>query len=156
MVQINRVPISNDIAFPHGAHVLGVTPLHDFEPSTKERKVPQQDKDSRKPIWVAECHDGDPEAREKTFKVKIAADVQPVLPPVLPGTPFRPVEFEGLTVTAWVDNSRCTHPKPGQVHSCKAKQAVSLNATGLRAPSVGLKPRQAPGGGRQAPCVGRR
>jgi hypothetical protein len=43
--------------------------------------------------------DFDPDARERTFKVKIAAEVQPVPPTAIPGTPVRPVLLEGLTVT---------------------------------------------------------
>jgi hypothetical protein len=31
--------------------------------------------------------------------VKIAAQVQPVLPPPSPGSPFTPVEFDGMTAT---------------------------------------------------------
>jgi hypothetical protein len=127
--------------------VLSVSPVNDFEASSKERKVQAVDPLCGLPQWVAECFDGDPEAREKSFKVKIAAPYQPEMPPVLAGTPFRPVEFEGLKVTAWVDNSRCTAPKPGLHHNCRAKQGVSLNATGLRAPSVGLKPKAAAGPG---------
>jgi hypothetical protein len=146
MVQINRVPVEFGDAFPFGAFVLSVAAVYDFEASTKDRKVQALDKESNLPQWVAECLDGDPEARDKTFKVKFASAVQPVAPPQLPGTPVRPVEFEGLTVTAWVDSSRCTAPKQGQGHMCRAKQGVSLNATGMRAPSVGTKPRNAAAG----------
>ena len=41
------------------------------------------------------------------MKVKIAAEVQPVLPPAVPGSPFTPVEFEGMTATPYVDSGRC-------------------------------------------------
>jgi hypothetical protein len=152
VVQINRVPIEFGDAFPHGAFVMSLSAVNDFDASTKERKVQAFDKDSGMPQWVADCLDADPEAREKTFKVKIAAPYQPEMPPVLPGTPFRPVEFEGLKVTAWVDQQRCTAPKPGTHHNCRAKQGVSLNATGLRAPTVGIKPKAAtnPGDGKAA------
>ena len=140
MAQINRVPIDFDDAFPFGAYVLGVTALRDFDASTKDREVQQRDKDTGELVWIADCIDGDAEGRgEKQFKVKITAPVQPVPPPALAGTPFRPVEFEHLTVTAYVDASRCTAPKPGQAHRCRAKAAVSYNATGLRAPTAGAK-----------------
>ena len=61
-----------------------------------------RDKDSGLPVWQVEVLDFDPQAREKTFKVKIAAAVQPV-PPEQSGTvPVRPVVLEGLTVTPYI------------------------------------------------------
>ena len=36
--------------------------------------------------------------------VKIAADVQPVPPSKVEGQKLRPVEFENLTATAWIDD----------------------------------------------------
>jgi hypothetical protein len=69
-----------------------------------------------------------------TVKVKIAAQVQPVLPPPAPGQPFTPVEFDGMTATPYVDSSRCQ----GNGTRCGARQAYSLKATGVRAPSRGI------------------
>ena len=40
-----------------------------------------------------------PEARQRTVKVKIAAQYQPVLPDAPAGLAFIPVEFEGLQAT---------------------------------------------------------
>jgi len=70
-------------------------------------------------------------------KVKIAAQVQPVLPSPAPGSPFTAVEFEGLTATPYVDASRCQGNGKGK-DKCGARQAYSLKATGVRAPSRGL------------------
>ncbi len=145
MVQLNKVRVDFDDAFPLGAFVMSVAAQRDFDASKPGMAVQARDKDTGELVWIVEGLDGDPEARDKTFKVKITAPVQPVPPPVLAGTPFRPVEFEGLTVTAWVDTQRCGAPKPGSAHQCRAKQGVSLNATGMRAPSVGVKPRTAAG-----------
>ena len=47
--------------------------------------------------------------------------------------PFRPVEFDGLTVTPYVDDKR------GRV-------AYSYRATGMRAPAARHAPRPATGG----------
>ena len=47
--------------------------------------------------------DAQENARQRTVKVKIAAQVQPVLPPPAPGQPFTPVEFDGMTATPYVD-----------------------------------------------------
>src|SRR4051812_29715774 len=145
MVQLNRVQVEHPDVFPQGAFAVSVTAQRDFEASKPGMEVQARDKDTGELLWIVDCLDGDPTAREKTFKVKITAPVQPVPPPVLPGTPFRPVEFEGLSVTAWVDDKLCHAPKPGDGHRCRAKQGVSLNARGMRAPSVGVKPRSVAG-----------
>ena len=57
--------------------------------------VQQLDKDSGLPLWVVEVIDAQEDARQRTVKVKIAAQVQPVLPDPVPGSPFTPVEFDG-------------------------------------------------------------
>jgi hypothetical protein len=145
MVQLNRVRVEHPDAFPLGAFAVSVSAYRDFDASKPGMEVQARDKDTGELIWIVDCLDGDPDAREKTFKVKITAPLQPVPPPVLPGTPFRPVEFEGLTVTAWVDDKLCHAPKPGAAHRCRAKQGVSLNAKAMKAPTVGVRPRTASG-----------
>ena len=77
-----------------------------------------------------EVIDADPEARQRTVKVKVAAEVQPVLPPAAPGSPFTAVEFEGMTATPYVDSSRCQGNG-----KCGARMAYSLKATGHARPS---------------------
>ena len=79
--------------------------------------------------------DADPDARQQTVKVKIAAQVQPVLPPPVPGSPFTPVEFDGMTATPYVDASRCSGDGKSK---CAARVAYSLKATAVRAPSRGI------------------
>ena len=116
-------PVECGALFPHGLGVVGaVTALDDFDASTKERKVQARDKETGLPIWQVDVMDFDPEARERTFKVKVAAAVQPVPPEAVAGLPVRPVVLEGLTVTPWI--------KEGQ----RAKIAYSVRATGLAAP----------------------
>jgi hypothetical protein len=145
--QLSRLPVPFGVVFPKGAYVLGVGPQRDFDRSTRERPVQQLDEHGV-PIWVVEGIDGDPDGQgDKQFRVKIAARVQPVPPEALPGTPFRPVEFVGLTVTPWVDSARCTGPRKGEPHKCKARVSYSLMATGMRPPSVGVKPRHGSGDG---------
>ena len=70
--------------------------------------------------------------RQRTVKVKVAAEYQPVLPPAQPGSPFVPVEFTGMTVFPYTDTGRCQGKG-----KCGARQAYSLKATGVRAPSRG-------------------
>ena len=109
--------------FPHGLGVVSpVEPLADFDKSSKDNRVQARDKESGLPLWQVEVLDFDQQAREKTFKVKIAAAVQPVPPEALQGAPIRPVVLEGLTVTPYI--------KEGN----RPRIAYSLRCSGLAAP----------------------
>jgi hypothetical protein len=94
--------------------------MRDFDASSGDRFVQAKDKVSGLPIWVIEVIDADPAARDKTAKVKVAAPAQPVLPAASAGMPFVPVEFEGLTVTPYVNQA--------------GRLAYSLRAASVRAP----------------------
>src|SRR5690349_14879603 len=60
--------------FPHGLGVVSaVTARHEFGAGTKENPVQERDKTTGLPIWGVDVMDFDPEARERTFKVKIIA-----------------------------------------------------------------------------------
>jgi len=109
--------------FPFGAAVVGeVQAQADFDASTRERPVQAREKDTGLPVWVVDIMDFDPEARERQFKVKIAAPVQPVPPSAIEGVPVRPVVLEGLTVTPYIKDGN------------RPKIAYSLRATGMAAP----------------------
>ena len=109
--------------FPHGLGVITeVAPLADFNASTKDNRVQARDKDTGLPMWQVEVLDFDEHAREKTYRVKIAAAVQPVPPDAVAGLPIRPVVLEGLTITPYIADG----PRP--------KIAYSLRCTGLAAP----------------------
>jgi len=126
----NRLKISHGDVFGLGAYVVGdVEAVRDFEKSTRERAVQAVDKESGLLVWSVSVLDADPEARKdmKTVTVKISAPVQPIPPEAMPGVPFRPVEFEGLTVTPYLDDKR-------------NRIAYSFRATGMRAPQTGGKP----------------
>jgi hypothetical protein len=128
-------PVEFGAVFPSGAYAAGqVEKVRDFDKSSGDRVVQQADKHTGLPLWVVEVIDADPEARQRTVKVKVAAQYQPVLPDAPAGSPFIPVEFEGLTAMPWVDDSRC---QPGK-GKCAARLAYSLKATGVRAPSRGI------------------
>jgi hypothetical protein len=112
--------------FTHGAFAAGgFEPMRDFDASSGDRFVQAKDKQSGLPVWVIEVIDADPAARDKTAKVKVAAPAQPVLPAATAGMPFVPVEFEGLTVTPYVNQA--------------GRLAYSLRAAAVRAP--GRSPR---------------
>jgi hypothetical protein len=100
--------------------------------------VQQIDKYTDLPLWVVEVIDANPEARQRTVKVKVASEYQPTLPPPVPGSPFVAIEFEGMTATPYVDSGRCQGKG-----KCAARLAYSLKATGVRAPSRPM-PRPAP------------
>ena len=129
------IPIEFGMFFPDGAYAAGKFEMvRDFDRSSGDRVVQQIDKSTGLPLWVVEVIDADEAARQRTVKVKVAAQVQPVLPSAAPGLPFTAVEFEGLTATPYMDASRCK----GGKDKCGARLAYSLKATGVRAPSRGL------------------
>jgi hypothetical protein len=120
MAIAGALKVDCNVVFPHGLGVIGaVAPLADFDASTREKQVQARDKDTGLPMWSVDVIDFDPDARERTFKVKIAAAVQPVPPEAIPGAPVRPVILEGLTITPYI--------KDGE----RPKIAYSLRATGL-------------------------
>jgi hypothetical protein len=117
--------------FPDGAYAAGKFEMvRDFDQSSGDRVVQQTDKVTGLPLWVVEVIDPQEGARNLTVKVKVASAYQPVLPNAVAGSPFVAIEFEGLTVTPYVDSGRCQGKG-----KCAARQAYSLKATGVRAPS---------------------
>ena len=130
------IPVQFGAVFPDGAYAAGSFEMvRDYDRSTADRAVQQTDKDSGLPLWVVEVIDAQENTRQRTVKVKVAAQVQPVLPPPAPGSPFTAVEFEGMTATPWVDSSRCSGDGKNR---CGARLAYSFKATGVRAPSRGM------------------
>jgi hypothetical protein len=114
------IPVEFGTVFPHGAYAAGgFEPVRDFEASKGGRFVQSKDKTTQLPLWVVEVIDGDASARDKTAKIKVASDNQPVLPAGSAGVPFVPVEFAGLTVTPYVNQA--------------GRLAYSLKASGVRA-----------------------
>jgi hypothetical protein len=136
-LQGHAFPVEFGTVFPSGVYAAGgFEMVRDFDRSSGDRVVQQTDK-AGLPLWVIEVIDPDPEARQRTVKVKVAAQYQPPLPSAPAGSPFVPVEFEGMTATPWVDDSRCKG-KGNDKGKCGARLAYSLKATGVRAPSRGI------------------
>jgi hypothetical protein len=106
-----------------------VEAMRDFDRSTREQAVQAVDRDTGELVWTVDVVDADPEARERTVRVKITAPVRPVPPETAPGVPFRPVEFEGLTATPYVATTA----------SGRGRLAWSFRATGMRAPKAAPK-----------------
>lgn len=133
MAIARRISVSFADVFPHGAFLVGeVEPVADFNaPQRSDGSRPQQlDKETGLPVWSVPVLDADPEAgeRDKTVTVKISAPHQPVPPGNSTPFPFTPVEFAGLTITAWIDDN-----------GPRARLAWSIRATDLVAPSQGRK-----------------
>ncbi len=129
-----QIPVEFGAVFPDGAYAAGKFEMvRDFDRSQGDRVVQQVDKASGLPLWVIEVIDPQESARQLTVKVKVAAQYQPVLPSPAAGSPFTAVEFDGLVVTPYVDTGRCQGKG-----KCGARQAYSLKATGVRAPSRGI------------------
>jgi hypothetical protein len=114
------IPVEFAAVFPRGVFAAGgFEPVRDFDASKAGgRFVQSKDKQSGLPLWVVDVIDGDPAARDKTARVKIAAADQPTLPAAAGRLPFVPVEFAGLTVTPYVNQA--------------GRLAYSLRATGIR------------------------
>ncbi len=124
------IPVRFEDVFPHGAYALDVSAAEDFEkPQGTDRQ--QRDKTTGVRLWQVRVLDPDPEARkgQAEVTVKIAAEVQPVPPEALPGTPFRPVVFDGLSVIPYVDDRRS-----------RPRVAYSLRATAMHAVKPGASP----------------
>jgi hypothetical protein len=119
------IPVEFGMVFPDGAYIAGpMEKLRDFDRSKGDRIVQQADKHTGLPLWTVDVIDADPQARQRTVKVKVASEHPPVLPSPPAGSPFTPVEFTGLMVTPYVNDA--------------GRLAYFLKATGVRAPSRGI------------------
>ncbi|MCM0622884.1 plasmid replication, integration and excision activator [Nocardioides bruguierae] len=108
MAMPRKIPVDFGLVFPHGVWAVGeVTPVRDYDRSTRDNIIQAADADTGLLMWQVDVIDGDPEVRKtnRTVSVKICAKVQPVLPEAAPGVPFRPVEFDKLTATPYVDQN---------------------------------------------------
>ncbi len=118
------ISIGFDQVFPYGCYVVGeVEQVKDFDASTNGRTVYAKDKTTGLPVWQVPVIDADPavKAANKTVAIKVLAEVQPVPPAPLPGSPFTPVEFDGMTVTPYVGQNT-------------GRLAWSIRARAMRAP----------------------
>jgi hypothetical protein len=130
--------------FPFGCYAMSVEQAMDYDEKSG-RRTPAKDKQTGELVWAVTVIDRDPEAREKQVKVKMSGPVQPVLPgEIAPGTGLHAVDFDGLTVTAYVSEGR---------GGGRARLAYSFRATGVyaqgKAPagSAPIKPNMTSGRG---------
>jgi hypothetical protein len=132
------LPVSHDAVFPNGAYVVGnVTPVEDFDAAQAAKAAGRsadtqaRDKNTGLRLWQVRVIDADETARKGQVEVivKIAAEQQPVPPTTASGLPFRPVEFDGLVATAYMDTNRS-----------RPRVAWAFRATGMHAPKIGRSP----------------
>jgi hypothetical protein len=122
------IPIQFGQYFPYGCYAVGeVEPVRDFDASTNGRFVQSRDKQTGEPVWQIAVMDADPTVKpsNKTVAVKLVAPVQPVPPAPVAGLPFTPVEFDGVSVTPYVNGN--------------GRLAYSIKAREMRAPHTSGK-----------------
>ncbi|MEX5712839.1 plasmid replication, integration and excision activator [Parafrankia sp. FMc6] len=129
-----RIPVRFEDVFPAGAFVLGVEPANDYEKVKANAPDPQErDPNTGERVWVVRVLDPDPAARQAELKVKVPGEVQPVLPEAMPGTPFRPAQFDGLTITAWVDTNGKFPKQAYALRALRLRQIGAVRRTGAAA-----------------------
>jgi hypothetical protein len=118
-----RFPAEFGEVFPLGVFILGVEPAMEFSEDRNAPKRQERDRETNRLVWTVRALDANEEAARfgAEFKVKIAADHQPVPPAKLPGFPYAPAEFDGLTITPYAN--------------AKGRVAYSFRASGMRAPA---------------------
>src|ERR671939_466955 len=121
-----RLPAGMAEVFPQGCVLVpgSIAEAIDYDDSGRSGQA--RDKLTGEPVWQCRVMDQDPAlgSRSRETVVKITADRMPTSPV---GDAWLPVEFTGLTVTPYVDSSRCK----GQGR-CGARVAFSLRATGIK------------------------
>ena len=102
----HRFPVSMGDVFAHGLFAMGVEQAMDYDERTG-RQSPAKDKQTGELVWTVTCIDRDPEIRgTREVKIKVLARLCPDLPnEIVPNSGIRPVEFTGLTVTAYVSDA---------------------------------------------------
>lgn len=117
--------VQSETLFRFGVGVVPqVSPARDFERSSKEKFVQAVDRDNGLPLWEVDGIDFDPEARERSFKVRIASATEPVVPSSGINTPIVPVSFDGLEISMY----------PKAMPNGRATIAFNARATGMSAP----------------------
>jgi hypothetical protein len=108
--------------FPHGCYLVqdSISEAQDYDDSVETRRV--VDRLTGKPVFSCQVTDMDPELKgqPRQTEVRVVAEQVPDLSPPVDGSPFIPIEFEGLTAAAppKIDRGRAAY--------------TSLRATGIR------------------------
>lgn len=128
MAMPRKIKVGFQDVFPFGTYAVSeVTPVRDFDKSTKDRAIQAVDDETGLLVWAVDVMDGDPEARkaQRQVTVKVLAQVQPVLPENKTGLPFTPVEFDGMTATPYISDNG---PRPVLAWSFRATSVTGTKA----------------------------
>ena len=111
--------VSFETFFPRGAFAVGEVEAIAKWSDDGQRQGQDLDKLSGHPLWQVRIIDADPDAKkgQGEVTVKIASIAEPTAPPESQGLPFRPVIFEGLSVTPYVKE---TGGRPRVAYSLRA------------------------------------
>ena len=114
------IPVSFETFFPRGAFAVGEVEAIAKWSDDGQRQGQDLDKVSGHPLWQIRVIDADPDAKkgQGEVTVKIASISEPQLPPELNGLPFRPVVFDGLTVTPYIKEGQ---GRPRVAYSLRAR-----------------------------------
>ena len=94
-----RFAVPFDVVFPQGCYVMSVERASDYN---NGKPKPAIDPISNKPVFSIQVTDPSAKGKNTGQVVKMAADVQPVPPPAIPGTPFRPAVFAEMSAVPYV------------------------------------------------------
>jgi hypothetical protein len=127
-----RFPVDFGEVFPNGVFILSVEPALEFSDDRNAPKRQERDKETNQLVWTVRALDANEDAARfgAEVKLKITSPQQPVPPPKMPGFPYAPAEFEGLTITPYAN--------------VKGRVAFSFRATGMRAPTGAKGSKTAP------------
>jgi hypothetical protein len=133
-----KIPVPNEYVFPHGALLLGIDKVVDFDRLREDDNQARDENGVR--LWLVKVMDQDPQAgrfgRSTEVKVKIAADREPTAPAGIrlpSGITVTPVEFTDITVTPYTDSTGCRGER--KPHKCRARLSWSVRAAGMVAPT---------------------
>lgn len=140
-----RFAVPFDDVFPQGCYVMSVERASDYN-NGKPR--PAVDPISNKPVFSIQVTDPSAKGKNTGQVVKMAADVQPVPPPAIPGTPFRPAVFAEMSAVPYVRDGWVSYtlwakemqsalaapdgqnPNPGKTNSHSLDTQTSLRSSG--------------------------
>ena len=140
-----RFAVPFDVVFPQGCYVMSVERASDYN---NGKPKPAVDPISNKPVFSIQVTDPSAKGKNTGQVVKMAADVQPVPPPAIPGTPFRPAVFEEMSAVPYVRDGWVSYtlwakemqsalpapdgqnPNPSKIGSHSPETQTALRSTG--------------------------
>ncbi len=123
------IPIRFEQVFPFGAYLNSeVTPIAQYDDNGNKQGQAVHPQ-TGEPMWTVTVIDADPSVKpaQKAVAVKIASRYQPVPPNAPPDSPFTPVEFVDMAVTAYLTDGFGGRQRIAW--SIQAREMVAASAT---------------------------